>query len=781
MNFFKIYFIKLITILTVFQLNAQVDKDQLKVDEANEMFDKYAFIDARQIYLEVAENGYVSEDIYKKIADSYYFNSDLKNASKWYQKLYDIKSGNLDKEYMFRYAMSLKGNKQYELSDEIMLKFNKFSNNDSRYTLLEKERNYLELIDLQSDRFKIASIEFNSEYSDASVSHYEGTLFYASNKPNSGTVKRIHGWNNQPYYEIYTATLDSTYIPLVDSSELIGININSKFHELAPYVTKDGLTLYFSRNNFTDNKYSESQDGVNKLKIYKSTRATVDDIWSTAEELPFNDDNYNTSHPTLNQNEDTMYFISDMEGSKGMSDIFKVSIDSNGNFGEPIPLEGDINTEGRENFPFIIDNKLFFSSDGHLGLGGLDVFVTDLSKTGDDQIILNAGRPINSPEDDFAFYMIPGTKKGFFSSNRPGGKGDDDIYALEELKPIISSCMQYVSGKVNSKGSKAPLSDVIISLFDENLDFIEETITDDKGNYNLGLDCNKKYIIRATKEGYEVVEQMVESGVEFEKNFELELTLAKGNSGILNVEKVTKGDDLKNILQLQKIYFDTDKWNIRSDAEVELQKVIAVLKKYPKMKIDVRSHTDSRSGYDYNMNLSHKRALSTVNYIINHGIDESRVGGKGYGESELLNACKDGVPCSDDQHQENRRSEFIVLNENQTPISLRSGLNKRVTVNSKPSLSFKWETNEALDVYDFSQFNEVMIYAVQVSASSVHSHLVSFDNIDAVYYYDYPDGLRRYFSGQFSTKERASIYREYLKNKGYKDVWIVKLKGNKRL
>ena len=297
------------------------------------MFDKYAFVDARQIYLEVANNGFVSEDVYKKLADSYYFNSDLKNANKWYQKLYDLKNGELDKDYLFRYAMSLKGNKQYELSDQILLKLNQFSDKDSRYSLLEKERNYLDLIDLQSGRYKISSLDFNSAYSDASVTHHDGIIYYASNKPNSGAVKRIHGWNNQPYYEIYTSTLDSSYVPSSENSELIDININSKFHELSPYITKDGLTLYFSRNNYTNNKYLEAKDGVNKLKIYKSTRESINDNWGLAEELPFNNNDYNTSHPTLKENEDTMYFISDMEGTRGMSDIFKVSIDTGGNFG----------------------------------------------------------------------------------------------------------------------------------------------------------------------------------------------------------------------------------------------------------------------------------------------------------------------------------------------------------------------------------------------------------------------------------------------------------------
>ena len=781
MTSFNKYSIIHIICLFALQLNAQVDKDQLKVNEANAMFDKYAFVDARQIYLEVANNGFVSEDVYKKLGDSYYFNSDLKNANKWYQKLFDLKNGELNKDYLFRYAMSLKGNKQYELSDQILLKLNQFSDKDSRYSQLEKEKNYLNLIDLQSGRYEISSLDFNSSYSDASVAHYDGVIFYASNKPNSGAVKRIHGWNNKPYYEIYTSTLDSSYIPSSEKSELVGININSKFHELSPYITKDGLTLYFSRNNFTNNKYLEAKDGVNKLKIYRSTRASVDDNWGLVEELPFNNNDYNTSHPTLNANEDTMYFISDMEGTRGMSDIFKVSIDTDGNFGTPEPLGSHINTEGRENFPFIIDEKLFFSSDGHLGLGGLDVFVTDLSKQIEIQTVINAGRPINSPEDDFAFYMIPETKRGFFSSNRPGGKGDDDIYALKELKPLIASCNQYVKGIVKSKETQEQLNEVTISLFNENLEFIEETTTDASGFYELVLDCNEKYIVRATKSDYEVVEQFVESGVEFEKNFELSLTLKKGNSGILDVQKVAKGDDLKNILQLQRIYFDTDQWTIRKDAEIELQKVIAVLKKYPEMKIDVRSHTDSRSDYNYNMNLSEKRAISTLNYIVKNGVDKSRVGGKGYGESELLNNCKDGVPCSDEDHQQNRRSEFIVLNENQTPQNLRSSINKRVIASNIKDNTFKWQTNENLEVYDFSQFNESLTYTVQIAASSVHSHLASFNNIDAVYYFDYADGYRRYYSGQFLSKERAIIYKNYLKDKGYSDVWIVKLKGNKRL
>ena len=353
-----------------------------------------------------------------------------------------------------------------------------------------------------------------------------------------------------------------------------------------------------------------------------------------------------------------------MPGTLGLSDIFVVDILEDGSFGIPQNLGDNINTEGRENFPFISqNNELYFSSNGHIGLGGLDIFVSVIKDDGEYGEVFNLGRPVNSSKDDFSFIINNELKKGYFASNRDGGKGEDDIYVSNQIEDLITSCQQYIDGKITAATSNESLEGVIVELFDENFEKIDSTLTNSEGIYEFTLECDKKYIVRVSKDDFEPTEEMLEADSEFEKNVPLAVTIEEGDN--LGIEKAGMGDDLSDLLQLDPIYFDLDKFNIRNDAAVELQKVLAVLKKYPSMKIDIRSHTDSRGKDQYNLYLSDKRAKSTAQYLIDNGISVSRVSGKGYGETQLMNDCANGVDCTEEEHALNRRSEFIILNENQ--------------------------------------------------------------------------------------------------------------------
>jgi outer membrane protein OmpA-like peptidoglycan-associated protein len=311
-----------------------------------------------------------------------------------------------------------------------------------------------------------------------------------------------------------------------------------------------------------------------------------------------------------------------------------------------------INTEGRESFPFVSsDNELYFASDGHPGLGGHDIFVISLNSLNASDV-KNIGAPVNSATDDFAFQIDAATRRGFFSSNRTGGKGNDDIYKFSETKKL--TCDQILVGVITDAETKKVLANTKLTLSGSDMIVVTETTSDANGKYSFKVTCGKQYYVRAQKESYDVVEKNVIVGKESgttQLDLELERTL----------KQVAVGDDLAKLLDIKVIYFDRDKSDIRPDAAFELEKILDVLKQYPSMKIDVRSHTDSRQTHKYNESLSDRRAKSTIQWLIANGISADRLTGKGYGETRLLNKCSDGVDCSEEDHQRNRRSEFIIM------------------------------------------------------------------------------------------------------------------------
>ena len=631
-----------------------VNAQENNIKKANDQYDNYAFIDAREAYLKVAEEGYQSVDLLSRLGNSYYFIADYENAAKWYGALYNF-SENVDTEYLYRYALSLKSTQQYAASDAIMEKFYAAKGADYRANLFVNERNYLKEIELQSGRFTTENAAFNSKLSDFAPTFYQNKLTFASNRSNRGAIKRVHDWNEQPFLDLYQVNVISE--DAKNTVERMPNVINSIYHESTAVYTKDGNTLYFTRNNYTNKEYRQDDQGTNKLKLYRAT--LENDKWNV-EELPFNSDQYSVAHPALSVDGKTLYFASDMPGGKGQSDLYKVEIKETG-FGEPINLGDKINTESRETFPFISkDNKLYFSSDGHIGLGGLDVFVSDKDAINSYGEVFNLGRPINSPEDDFTFIINETTGTGYFASNREGGMGDDDIYSFKRTQKIISKCTQKIDGVVLDEQTSDPIPNAKVLVLDGDNNMIEQTFAKDDGSFSFPLDCNTQYSIRGSKVEYSTAEKSFGTTNEIGKIIKKTLFLKKGNT----LEKpiiAPVGADLVKILGLNPIYFDLDKDYIRADAEIELRKVIAVMKLYPTMKIDVRSHTDSRADDDYNMDLSNRRAKSTIQYLITNGIDSSRLKGQGYGETRHVNRCRNGVPCSEYEHQLNRRSEFIIL------------------------------------------------------------------------------------------------------------------------
>lgn len=619
------------------------------VKKGDKKYEKYAYIDAIKTYERVAEKGYKSPEMLKKLGNSYYFNADLTNAAKWYGELFSM-TEDVEAEYFYRYSQSLKSIGDYEKANVMLDKFNQKSGADSRAKLFVSQKNYLDQIKKNSGRYNIENARINSAYSDYGSAFFGEKVVFASARDTGNFAKRKHSWTNQYFTNMYVSDLSAD--GSLSAPQKFAKSLNTKFHESTPAFSKDGKTMYFTRNNFANGKKGKSTDKITFLKIY---RATLEgEKWTNVTELPFNNNDYSVAHPALSTDEKTLFFASDMPGTLGASDIFKVEINTDGSFGKPVNLGPKINTPGRETFPFISDNnEIYFASDGHPGLGGLDVFVAKIEGN-DFSEIQNIGEPANTKQDDFGFLINTKTKIGFISSNRDGGNGNDDIYKFLETKSLEFTCKQLLAGIVTDEETGEILANAKVTLFDEKFNKLGETTSDASGNYTFDkVECDKNYYVRGEKPEYATKELKVFIPKESGKT-ELPIALDK------LVKQVKVGDDLAKTFGIKIIYFDLDKWNIRQDAAVDLAKIVDVLKEYPSMKIDVRSHTDSRQTHKYNEKLSDRRAKSTMAWIIQEGINASRITGKGYGETQLVNKCADGVTCSEEEHQMNRRSEFVI-------------------------------------------------------------------------------------------------------------------------
>lgn len=640
----------LYTVLVVIASVNMMQSQAIKEAKAEKEYDKYAYVDAIKTYERLFEKGYTSVDMLEKLGNSCYFNADFENASKWYGELFKL-TQEVEPEYYYRYAQSLKAVKEYAKADAMLAQFEKKSGTDSRAKLASSQKDYLAEIKKNSGRYTVENAGINSDKSDYGSSFLNNKVIFASARDTVGS--KIHGWTGESFTNLYSA--DRREEGALANVKPFGNKLNSRFHESTPVFTNDGKTAYFTRNNYLSKK-GKDKDGTTLLKIYK---ATLDgDTWTNITELPFNSNDYSVAHPALSNDNKTLYFASNMPGTLGQSDLYKVAINGDGSFGTPENLGNVINTEGRETFPMVTpDNELYFASDGHPGLGGLDMFVSKAEGDGHYKKVLNVGEPLNSSKDDFAFLIDNSTRNGYVSSNRDGGLGNDDIYRFKETKKIEYSCEQLLSGIVTDKNTGLPLAGAKVTLYDNQSSIIGSTTTDDKGYYSLMVECGKHYTVRAEKEDYSTSEKSVTIANTSGKT-DLPFVLER------SVCKMALGDDLGKCFGIKMIYFDLDKSFIRKDAALELAKILDVLEQHPTMEIDIRSHTDCRQTAKYNMALSDRRAKSTIAWLVSKGINKSRLTGRGYGESQLVNDCgcepTNKSDCTEEQHQANRRSEFII-------------------------------------------------------------------------------------------------------------------------
>jgi outer membrane protein OmpA-like peptidoglycan-associated protein/tetratricopeptide (TPR) repeat protein len=639
-------YLQLISLLIIAFLSFNVSYSQKgKIEKANKEYDQYSYIDAQKIYLKVVEDGYSSSEIYKRLGDTYYYNSDYSNAAIWYSRLISEFPDEAETNYYYKAAQSLKSEKKYAESDTMMEAYIAKGGKGIVAQNFKNNPNYLKSIAEGAKEYSLEKVGINTESSDYGPSFYMDKIVFASNSQNFIGAK-LSDWDDQPYMDLYQADMDERGV-LSNASRLKG-DINTPYHESSTAFTKDGNTVYFTRNNFLDDKKGRDKTKTIRLKIYKATKDG--NSWGNIKELPFNDDTYSVAHPTLSLDEKRLYFSSDMTGGIGESDLWYVDILGNDTYSEPINLGSSINTEARETFPYISDgNNLYFSTDGRSGLGGLDIFVSPLDNEGKPGEMTNLGEPANSNKDDFGFIFNEEKHFGYVSSNRDGEGGSigDDIYFVQE------ECVITIGGLVTDKDSGELVPGALVQLLDGNNKLIEEQIVGDNANYSFTADCNSQYSVRGTKERYAPDEKIVQT---------------PNKTGSINVPLQLKlvdpcaPNDLGCRLTLQPIYFDFDRFNIREDAAIELAKILVAMREYPQLVIHIESHTDSRGDDTYNEILSEKRAQSTLDWLVDQGIDRKRLSAKGYGEYQLVNHCSNGIECTEEEHQLNRRSMFIIQN-----------------------------------------------------------------------------------------------------------------------
>ncbi|AOW22129.1 OmpA family protein [Urechidicola croceus] len=608
--------------------------------KANKLFETRSYIKAAELY----ENEEVkSKDVLQNLGDCYYYNGKMDIASRWYSLLFKQYENEVQSEYYFRYAQSLKAQDRFAEADELQKKYYKKNNLEIDYVSTVE---YFEKLNSQIERpYILHKTSANSSNSDFGLSMKGNKVIFASSR---GTDGNLYDWNNQPYLDLFKGTIDE--LGDIVNIEPLSSNINTKMHESNAILTKDGKTMYFTRNSFVDGKKFRDKNKVTHLKIFKAQ--LTDTIWSNITELPFNSNEFSTMHPALSPDEKQLYFSSDMPGTFGSFDLFAVDINENGTYGTPYNLGDKINTAQREQFPFISEsNTLYFASDGHLGLGGLDVFSSTITKDGFSEV-QNMSNIINSNKDDFGFVIDEARETGYVSSNRSGGAGDDDIYRFTKKKK------NYVTGLVQDKNSLELLPGSLVTLFDSENNSIGDMIVKDDAKYSFEIHNNSDYKIRGTRKLY--VPYEVEFSTDNEGNINKDIFLHL--ESYEDAEKDIVVEDGKTQIKINPIYFDFNKWNIRPDAAAELDNVVEMMKKYTDMQIEIGAHTDCRGSEEYNLSLSHKRAKSVREYLVSQGIPNENVKSIGYGEMQPKNHCiKEGI-CKEEEYDINRRCEFVLLN-----------------------------------------------------------------------------------------------------------------------
>lgn len=724
----------LFSIICLIQLSSHAQT--AAVNSANKLYFKKLYVQAIPKYESVLRKDSSNADVLVNLGDCYRLTNNNKGQLICYGKL--IKTGKAEDIHKLYYGQALMEAGKYDDAKRYMDEFKA----DGRGEAFSKGISNLQKFSKNADAYAITEFQYNSNYDDFGATAFLGDkIVFTSTRTKSTWITKRHGWTGNSYCHMYLTEKDA--FGQYDTPAMFIAEYSTKYND-GPFCTsKDGQTIFFTRNGTT--KKEQSLDGSQKLKIFQAN-IIKDDLQSLMS-MKFNSNEYNCAHPSISADGKTLYFSSDMGGGQGGMDIWYCKLDASGSWGNPVNMGDKVNTKGNELFPSITeDNLLYFASNGHEGLGGLDVFETKIK---DDKAgkIYNMGKPVNSEHDDFAYNVYAEGKKAFLSSNRKTGGMNDDIYNVDILRKVARG--KVVNFIVKNKETQEVLPLTTIKL---NTDSFS---TNEKGEFQFVLEEDVNYKLLVKKEKFFDIEDSLSTkttpeGDEFTKTIELEkdpnLSLlagiydAKTGAGIegvkikikdlavsndfeliqtekngeyrkplkgkrigdkllylvtiekegyvtkttnftyeikkegeiqmnellaLTIGKVEVGMDLAKMIDIKPIYFDLGKSKIRPDAAVELDKVVKVMKEYPAMIIELGAHTDCRGAAAANMKLSDARAKASAAYIVKQGIDKSRISGKGYGESKLLNSCgcegKVKSTCTEFEHSQNRRTEFIIV------------------------------------------------------------------------------------------------------------------------
>lgn len=674
--------------------------------KAHTYFKRAFYAKAIPLYEKINSKTRINQ-VVENLATCYYNTGDLKASARLYGYLVNSKQGYKTDENLFKYIQALKASGNYTDANSVMRESLVKKGDPLALTRFDEAVKTQENIMAIGNRYALENLPINTSNSEFGMVPYHDFFVYAAAKKQyraSNLFNGYYGWNAEPFLDIYQIHKDSLY----DSnavSKSISNKVNTKLHEGTVVFSKDLKTMYFTRNNYYKKKEVKDDKFVTHLKLYKAE--LIDSVWTNIKPLPFNGDDFSVEHPALSPDGKRLYFASDMPGTLGDFDLFYVNINENGTYEPPVNLGSKINTVHREQFPYIAHNgDLYFSSNGHFGFGGLDVFWAKIKATHFEKPD-NLGLPLNSGYDDFAFYLDKTQHSGYVSSNRFKGKGSDDIYSFKELKPlIIEDCKHYLAGIITDRETKKPISNSKVTftrILKKDLKLLTTKMTKQDGAFNTVTNCEQTIIVKATASGYQDAERKILIGnqrnikndaslslvslasikkkeqeqqqAEIQKQQEIEKAKLEKERKNLITQEDKKKERIKNIIALEPlikkmrnklvietgdINFDYKLWYIRKDVKKVLKPVINLMQKYPKMQIEIASHTDIRGNEAYNKDLSQKRATSTKAYFVSKGIEAFRVTDIGYGESQPIQFCKTEDACNEEEHEINRRSEFVI-------------------------------------------------------------------------------------------------------------------------
>lgn len=603
-----------------------------KLRKAEKQSDNLAYVDAREVYLKVVDKGYTSAQVFESLGDTYYWNSDYVNAAKWFGSLIDQFPDQANAAIIYRAAQANKSAGNLNRANQLMEKFSSMDGASA----------YLGTSEVSPLPFEVTLKDqagYNSDYSDFGPAFLGQSMVFSSTRP-QGQDAELHNWTNQPFSKLYQTTFD-------EQGNVIGVDPLRGAFEPAGYqstatFTADGKVMYFTQSQSLT-KDQEKSDPTMRLKLVRA-ELMENGEWGNFKDLPLNDVSFSSAHPTLSADESKLYFASDRPGGLGGTDLWYAVILGDSISAQPVNLGANINTAGRETFPFVdAQNVLYFASDSYAGMGGLDIYSLDLSDEG--ASIAHLLEPVNSPMDDFGLIYNVERAEGYFASNRGGADSQgDQIYSFKAV------CKIALTGNVYDQETGEEIPGAYVQVFDGENVQVEEFVMGQEARFSFEYKCDQDLRIVATAPGYEPNEVILHTPA-----VTSEMTVPVP----LIYKDLCRPNDLGCKLNLQPIYFDFDRYNIRTDAEVELAKILVAMEEHPKIIINIESHTDQRGSNEYNEILSSKRAAATRSWLIEKGIAAERLTAKGFGEAQPLIDCNEN-DCSDEEHQLNRRSVFLA-------------------------------------------------------------------------------------------------------------------------